>query len=139
DSPLRSHAHPISRAGRQVPKIGKDSVRESEGFGELDLFLQGISDRSDPVISGFIKPPLEARPNHRGHNRVIAPVQNLARIFSKRIESSEMGDLRQGGEISEKIGERVPHLVELIEIIVVPRKSRSSAMSGDDLDPALKW
>jgi len=89
DTPLRRHVHP----GRKFPKIGKDPVGKTERLGELEFFLQWITDGPDSVVCGLVDPPFEAGPGGGGQDRIIAPVQNLAWISSKSIEGSQMGDL----------------------------------------------
>ena len=165
-TPLRPHAHarPVSRLRRvadtfsggcrgvspsngrdvsstfrhELPEVGKNSVGETECHGELEFFLQRIEDGPDAVVGGFGNPPFETRPKETGHDRVIASVQNLARIFSEPVKRSKMRDLGEGRNIAVKVRKRFSHLVELIEIISIPRQGWCPAMCGDDVDPALE-
>ena len=82
--------------------------------------------------------PFKPGPEGGGQDGIIATVKNLAWIFSKPIESSQVGDLRQSGEISVKVRKGFSHLVELIEIIPIPWQGRCSAMGCDDIYSALE-
>src|ERR1700674_4641455 len=49
-----------------------------------------------------------------------------------------MSDLGKSGDIPVKVRKRFSHLIELIEIVPIPRQGWSSAMGSDDIDPALQ-
>ncbi len=123
---------------REFPKIGKDPVREPEGHGELKFFLQRITDGTDPLVSGWGDPPFKPGPKGGGHDRIIAPVQNLAWIVSQLGKRSEMGDLRESGEISVQVRKGFSHLVELIEVVSIPWQGWRAAMGCDDIYSTLE-
>src|ERR1700730_12817107 len=106
--------------GSKFPEIGKDSIRKPECHRELKFFFQRITDGTDPIVRGLGDPAFQTRPEHTGHDRVIAPIKNLAGVFAQAIQRSQMSDLGKSGEIPVKVRKRFSHLIKLIEVVPIP-------------------
>ena len=129
----------VSRDWQELPDVRENLFRKTKRNGQLKLLLKRISNRTDPVEFGPGNPPCKPGPKSCGYNWIVAAVKDLTWIFPEPAESFQVGDLRQGGDVSVQVRKGFPHFVELIEIIPIPWQGRRAAMGCDDGYPALEW
>ena len=124
---------------QELPDVRENLFRKTERHGQLKFLLKRISNRTDSVEFGAGNPPCKPGPKSCGYNWIVAAVKDLTWIFPEAAESFQVGNLRQGGDVSVQVRKGFPHFVELIKIIPIPWQSRRAAMGCDDGYPALEW
>src|SRR5271166_2833910 len=90
----------VSRDRQELPDVRENLFRKTERHGQLKLLLKRISNRTDSVEFGAGNPPCKPGPQSCGYNWIVAAIKDLTRIFPEPVESFQVGDLRQGGDIS---------------------------------------
>src|SRR4029077_7249855 len=71
---------PCSRCRQELPEIGKDAVRESEGLGQLDLLFERITDRAETQHGLAVDPAFQPGRKHRRNHWVIGSMYQALRL-----------------------------------------------------------